>query len=265
MTEDKSADTGGSGAYGTNYDDFFTFDAAYNPKGFREATAGATSNAFNADNQIANSGYAFDGQGRPTAYPRTMPKPLSGFSFDVEGRLIGLTSPAFSAAYAPDDKRASKTASGATTYFLYDEAGGPSSPLVEEQVSGGTTSVTAAYGWGADGLRARYQGGNIYNLYQYDPLGSYLQRTQTNTYPTNLVTDTGPFEAWGLPLVDKSSTGATLNRHDAVGFQGQAGAYTDLETGLVLMGRRYYDPGTGRFVTRDPFGYGGGANLYGFS
>ena len=49
-----------------------------------------------------------------------------------------------------------------------------------------------------------------------------------------------------------------------IGFGGQYGYYTDLETGLVLMTNRYYDPGTGRFLTRDPIGYGGGINLYGF-
>lgn len=31
------------------------------------------------------------------------------------------------------------------------------------------------------------------------------------------------------------------------------------------MGHRYYDTGTGRFLTRDPKGYGGGINLYGFT
>jgi RHS repeat-associated protein len=31
------------------------------------------------------------------------------------------------------------------------------------------------------------------------------------------------------------------------------------------MGHRYYDPGTGRFLTRDPAGYGGGMNLYGYA
>jgi uncharacterized protein RhaS with RHS repeats len=31
------------------------------------------------------------------------------------------------------------------------------------------------------------------------------------------------------------------------------------------MGHRYYDAGTGRFLTRDPKGYGGGINLYGFT
>src|SRR5262245_64054287 len=30
----------------------------------------------------------------------------------------------------------------------------------------------------------------------------------------------------------------------------------------MLLGERYYDPSTGRFISRDPIGYGGGENLY---
>ena len=45
---------------------------------------------------------------------------------------------------------------------------------------------------------------------------------------------------------------------------GQYGYYTDNETGLLCLTHRYYDPGTGKFLTRDPIGYAGGANLYGF-
>jgi hypothetical protein len=59
-----------------------------------------------------------------------------------------------------------------------------------------------------------------------------------------------------------------------VGFGGQYGYYTDYETGpgnsvagssLLLLTHRYYDPATGRFVNRDPIGYDGGINLYGFA
>lgn len=40
--------------------------------------------------------------------------------------------------------------------------------------------------------------------------------------------------------------------------------YTDLETDLVYYGYRYYNPSTGRWLSRDPKGEKGGLNLYGF-
>jgi len=41
------------------------------------------------------------------------------------------------------------------------------------------------------------------------------------------------------------------------------GYYHDYQ-GRYLLGHRYFDAYTGRFVTRDPIGYKGGINLYGF-
>lgn len=40
--------------------------------------------------------------------------------------------------------------------------------------------------------------------------------------------------------------------------------FTDMETGLVYYGRRYYDPKNGRFLGRDPINEEGGLNLYSF-
>src|SRR5690606_8448592 len=34
------------------------------------------------------------------------------------------------------------------------------------------------------------------------------------------------------------------------------------ETGLMLMGHRFYDPDVGRFLNRDPIGFSGGMNLF---
>ncbi|WP_082405754.1 RHS repeat-associated core domain-containing protein [Pseudomonas sp. NBRC 111117] len=42
-------------------------------------------------------------------------------------------------------------------------------------------------------------------------------------------------------------------------FQGQ---YHDRETGLHYNRYRYYDPGVGRFVSKDPISYAGGLNLH---
>ena len=40
--------------------------------------------------------------------------------------------------------------------------------------------------------------------------------------------------------------------------------YLDQETGLYYYGYRYYSPGMGRWLSRDPIGEFGGLNLYGF-
>jgi RHS repeat-associated protein len=40
--------------------------------------------------------------------------------------------------------------------------------------------------------------------------------------------------------------------------------YFDWETGLYCYGHRYYNPTTGRWLSRDPIGIRGGPNLYGF-
>jgi len=52
---------------------------------------------------------------------------------------------------------------------------------------------------------------------------------------------------------------------DPFGFGGQAGYYTDTETGLILCTHRYYDPANGRWLTRDPLGYAGGSTSMGMS
>ena len=46
------------------------------------------------------------------------------------------------------------------------------------------------------------------------------------------------------------------------GFVGKAGYYSDEESGLQLLGHRYYLPKLGRFLTQDPIGHDAGLNLY---
>ena len=126
------------------------------------------------------------------------------------------------------------------------------------------------YGQAADGLRGRFSPSapNTYYMFEWDPQGSLVQRQTGGTNGNNLTDALGTalFDGYGVKLSDMDAPyGGTEAARDSMGFQGQFGAYTDNETNLVLMGHRHYDAGTGRFLTRDPKGYGGGINLYGFT
>ncbi|MCL5283486.1 MAG: RHS repeat-associated core domain-containing protein [Armatimonadetes bacterium] len=66
-------------------------------------------------------------------------------------------------------------------------------------------------------------------------------------------------------MYDGYGAGASYpNTSHVFGYDGQWGYYTDSETGLLLLTHRYYDPAEGRFVNRDPIGFSGGVNLYGY-
>jgi len=89
--------------------------------------------------------------------------------------------------------------------------------------------------------------------YAFDERGNVAQRTGSG----GGVVSSDLYDAFG----NVTRTGGP----DVFGFGGQAGYYTDTETGLILCTNRHYDPQQGRFLTRDPLGYGGGINLYGYT
>ena len=148
-----------------------------------------------------------------------------------------------------------------TTYFLYD--GG--TPLLEETFSSPNATLSAVNVWSADGWRARhYPDIGDFRAFSFDPQGNVVQRQNgaNGSYP---ILDTASYEAYGKRTADIGTGGLTPGTQDPAGFGGQYGYYTDRETGLLCLTHRYYDPGTGRFINRDPIGYQGGVNLYGFA
>jgi RHS repeat-associated protein len=68
------------------------------------------------------------------------------------------------------------------------------------------------------------------------------------------------FDGYGVRKVASSDPTAPQDPYS--GYGGLAGYYADWETGLCLLGFRYYDVLAGRFLTRDPIGFEGGINLY---
>ncbi len=94
-------------------------------------------------------------------------------------------------------------------------------------------------------------------LYAFDSHGNVVQRLSIS----GSVLSTQYFDAFG----NRQSTDSNTDPY--AGFGGQAGYYTDWETGtassaLVLLTYRFYDPSAERFLTRDPISYNGGINLY---
>ncbi len=76
-----------------------------------------------------------------------------------------------------------------------------------------------------------------------------LDRLGSNTFTMNAaenVTDTQVFDGFGC-LVNRTGT-TTL----PFGFDAKSGYETDSDTGLMLLGHRFYDPSIGRFLSRDP-------------
>ncbi len=226
LTQESSARSG-------SYTNSFAYDSAGNPTTFK-----GTANFFNADNQNTAAGYVYDGNGNPTTYKGT------AFSYDAENRVTAIGS-LLTAGYRADGLRAWKqNGSGVRTYFLYDGA----TPVCELNSTG---TVIAVNTFGPNGLISRNSGGSSV-FYTFDPQGNVAQRLNGSA----TVLGSYMFDAYG-------TRGSTDNSSDPFsGYGGQWGYYTDWETGLQLLGHRYYDAATGRFVNRDPIGYTGGINLY---
>ncbi len=162
-------------------------------------------------------------------------------TFDPESRLTAYES-ALTASYTGDGLRAWKQNSVGRTYFLYDG----DEPVCELSSTG---AVAATNTFGDDGLLSR-RSDSTSVFYTFDPSGNTAQRLSS----AQAVLSCDMYDAFGTP----QSTGGA----DVFGFGAQWEYYSDTETGLYLCGHRYYDLATGRWLTRDPFGYAGGVDLY---
>ena len=85
-----------------------------------------------------------------------------------------------------------------------------------------------------------------------DRLGTASRQTDA----AKSTTATRSYDAFGML---QSTTGTPKG---PFGFAGAHGYQEDGDTGLKLLGHRYYDPSTGRFLTRDPIK--DGRNWYGY-
>jgi len=159
------------------------------------------------------------------------PSGTTKLAYDYRSRVTGITYPSLatnSLTYNGLDTRTSKTDSGGTKGFLRDGAS-VTDPVLSDS--------SATYTPGISESRS-----GVSTFYGQDQLGSVTLQTNTSSS----ITYKASYDAFGAI---KSSTGSTSS---PFGFAGGPGYQQDSDSGLMLLGHRYYDSSAGRFLTRDP-------------
>jgi RHS repeat-associated protein len=136
--------------------------------------------------------------------------------------------------------RVSKTANGITTKYLVEDDVNPTGyPQVFDELTGST--VTRTYTYGLQRISENQVIDNVWtpSFYGYDGFGTVRQLTNA----AGAVTDTFEYDAFGNAI---THTGTTPNNYLYRGEQ------YDSDLGLYYLRARYYNPQTGRFMSRDP-------------
>lgn len=156
------------------------------------------------------------------------------FNWDEADRLSNWTdgSNVVSYSYNGDGVRISKTVDGVATTYLQDLFAGL--PIVLRET---TSGMTTDYIYGTD-LIASIDNSGISAFFHADGLGS----TRLLTDGSGVVADRYSYDAFGSVRDHSGSSGNTFT------FTGEQ---VDSEAGLVYLRARYYDPETGRFISKD--------------
>jgi RHS repeat-associated protein len=127
-----------------------------------------------------------------------------------------------------------------TRYLVEDDVNPTGYPQVFEELTGGAVTRTYTYGLQRIDEEQVLSGAWTPSFYGYDGGGNV--RTLTNS--AGAITDTYEYDAFGNSF---TVSGTTPNNYLYRGEQ------YDPDLGLYYLRARYYNPLTGRFMSRDPF------------
>ena len=216
----------------------------YDKVGNRKTKQGTqTPWTYNRNNELQATDtvtYGYDNNGNTTT--KTDGSTTTIFNYSAQDRLQSVQLPDGRTAtyiYDPFGRRIRKQVGTETTIFIYADEG-----LIGEYSETGV--MKKGYGWRPNGIWGtnplfQIDSGSYY-FYHNDHLGTPQSMTDQNG---DIVWE-ATYEAFGKATVDLESTVVNNLR-----FPGQ---YWDEETGLHWNWNRYYDPGTGRYVSKDPLG-----------
>jgi RHS repeat-associated protein len=191
----------------------------------------AGSFGYNTDDEMSSETYDANGNALT----------MSGKSFvyDSENHLTSMNSGQVQLIYDGDGNRVAKIVGGVTTQYLVDDLNPTGLPQVVEEVVNG--AVTRQYTYGLQRISENQIIANLWtpSFYEYDGGGSVRQLTNS----TGQVTDKYEYDAFGHFF---TLSGTTPNNYLYRGEQ------YDSDLGLYYLRARYYNPQTGRFLSRDP-------------
>jgi RHS repeat-associated protein len=188
---------------------------------------------YSADDEVSSETY--DANGNVTATGG------KSFTYDSENHLMSMTASGTSATivYDGDGNRVSKTVNGVTTRYLVDDLNPTGYAQVVEELQG--SAVTRQYTYGLQRIDENQviSGTWTPSFYVYDGGGNVRQLTNS----AGAITDSYEYDAFGNKF---TVSGSTPNNYLYRGEQ------FDPDLGLYYLRARYYNPATGRFMSRDP-------------
>ncbi|HRF61091.1 MAG TPA: RHS repeat-associated core domain-containing protein [Fimbriimonadaceae bacterium] len=228
-----------------------------------------------------NTSYTYDGNGNRTQ--RVINGVTETYSYDNGDKLTSVTWTGGSKTYGYDNagRLTSVTTGGVTTNLGYDH----DNRVTSISRSGMTTNTFVYNGFGtrtsktdSTGTRTYLRDGvGVTSPVLSDGAGTYTpgiseRRGTTSTYQLNGLKNTfAQSDANGGHVSSRNYdafgavTSSSGTHQGPFGYGGPYGYQTDPDTGLMLLGHRFFDPSVGRFLTRDPikdgrnwYGYGGG-------
>lgn len=183
--------------------------------------------------------YGYDAAGRTTSV--TTSAGTTTLSYDYESRLTQITYPNSTTntfSYNGLSARVSKTDSAGTRTYRRD----------------GASVIAPVYGDG----QAWYHPANLGERRSSTPRWFHagLKNDDAQSDSTQALQATKTYDAFGNPDVSSGTWTSPFGYGGAYGYQ------SDADSNLVLLGYRYYDTNTGRFLTRDPIRIGSNWFLY---
>ena len=230
----------------------YTYDAAGNRLAMTDASGTTTYTLGTGDRLAAWTGgsYSYNAAGCVTQIAH------GGDTLDLawnsQYQLVSVsTNGAFAESYTYDalGRRVSTTTLEGTIRHVYD--GVQCIADIDEN-----NVVVASYTWGAgiDNLLAIHIGGATYY-----PLTDVQGTVWGYADANNNIVACFSYDAWGNILSSTSSVPALVTNR----YRFQCREWS-VVTGLVNFRARWYDPVTGRWLSKDPIGISGGLNLYAF-